>query len=77
MLASSKALDKVNKIIRARRWKSKEVFDIFYNKAKGLECVNLILGVDSPSKTACLHWYQLEVQSLYTNAMKFTQDCMR
>ena len=37
--------------MRARRWKSREVFDIFYNRAKRLNVSNLILGC------------QLEVQS--------------
>ncbi len=46
MVAASKVLNKgvsVDKIMRVVRWKSRSVFDLFYNRSKGLNVVGLIL----------------------------------
>ena len=46
MSVASKALDKgisMDEVMRAGRWRSKTVFDRFYNRSKHLDVVHLIL----------------------------------
>ena len=46
--AASKALDKgasIDEVMTAGRWKSRTVFDLFYNRSRGLNIANLILGM--------------------------------
>ena len=48
MAAASKALNKgasIDEVMRAGRWKSRTVFDLFYNRSRGLNVVNMILGM--------------------------------
>ena len=44
-----KALDRgalVNKVMKTGQWKSKTVFDLFYNRLKGFNVAGMILGTD-------------------------------